>query len=44
MPKKYCHRVCLLIILINSVFKMEKNYHPKVVLEEWKHIVKEKNM
>lgn len=39
MPKEYCHCVCLVIILIDSVFK---NYYLTVLLEKWKHILKEK--
>ena len=34
--------ICLLIILIDSVFRTEKNYYPQVYLEECKYVVKEK--
>ena len=34
--------ICLSVILIDSVFKMGKIYHPQVILEECKYIVNEK--
>ena len=42
MPKEGSHRICLSIILIDSVFKMSKNYYPQMFLKECKYIVKEK--
>ena len=36
--------ICLSVILIDSVFRTAKNYHPQVLLEECKYIVKEKKM
>ena len=36
----YC--ICLSVILIDSVFKMGRNYLPQEFLEECKYIVKEK--
>ena len=35
---------CLSLILIDSVYKKGKNYHPQVFLEECKYIVTEKKM
>ena len=34
--------VCLFAVLMDSVFKMSKNYYLQVFLEEYKYIVKEK--
>ena len=42
IPMEGCHGVCLSVILIDSVFKMGKNYYPRVFLEELKNIVKKK--
>ena len=42
MPKEGCYYVCLSVILIASVFKMDKNYYPEVFSEKCKYIVKEK--
>ena len=42
MPKEGSHHICLSIILIDSVFKMNKNYYPQMFLKECKYIVKEK--
>ena len=33
---------CLSVVLIDSVFKMGKNYYPQVSLEECKNTAKEK--
>ena len=35
------HCVCLLVIVIDFVFKMYKNYYPQLFLEVFKYIVKE---
>ena len=40
IPKEDSHCLCLSIILI--VFKIGKNHYPRVFLEEYKYIVKEK--
>ena len=42
IPKEGSHHICLSIILIDSVFKMSKNYYPQMFLKECKYIVKEK--
>ena len=42
--KEDSHCLCLLVILIDFVFKMGKNYYQQVVLEECKYIVKEKKI
>ena len=44
IPKKGSQCICLLVILIDSVFRTDKNYYPQVFLEECKYIVKEKKM
>ena len=40
IPNKGCQCICLLVILIDSVFRTDKNYYPEVFLEECKHVVK----
>ena len=35
---------CLSVILIDSVFKINKNHHSQVFLEECKYIIKEKKI
>ena len=42
MPKEGSHCICVSVILINSVFKIDKNYYPQVFLEECKYTAKEK--
>ena len=42
MPKEGFYCICLSVVLIDSVFKMGKNYYPQVLLEECKYIFKEK--
>ena len=44
IPKEYSHCVCLSVILIDSVFKMSKNYHPQAFLEECKYVLKKNKM
>ena len=44
VPKESSQYICLLVILIDSVFRTGKNYYLQVLLEECKHVVKEKNM
>ena len=39
--KQGSHCVCLLVIVIDFVFKMFKNYYPQLFLEVFKYIVKE---
>ena len=34
--------LCVSVILIDSVYKKDKNYYPQVFLEECKYVVKEK--
>ena len=43
MPKDDSSSIYFYIILIDSVFKMRKNYYPQVFLEECKYTVKEKS-
>ena len=42
--KERSHCIFLLIILIDSVIKMGKNYFSQIFLEECKYIVKERKM
>ena len=42
MPKEGSQYICLLVILIDSVFRTGKNYYPQVYLEECKYVTKEK--
>ena len=44
MPKEGLHCNCLSVVLINSVFKMDKNFILKYFQENIKKIVKEKEM
>ena len=43
-PKEGSHCIFLSVILIDSVLRTGKNYHPQVFLEECKNVVKEKKM
>ena len=42
IPKEDSQCICLSVILIDSVYRKDKNYYPQVFLEEWKYIAKEK--
>ena len=44
LPKEHSQCVCLSVILIDSVYRKDKDYYTKVFLEECKYIVKEKKM
>ena len=44
MSKEGPHCICLLVVLIDTVFKMGKNYYPQVFLEKCKYIAKEKEV
>ena len=44
IPKEGLKFTFLSVILINSVFRTDKNYYPEIFLEECKYIVKEKKM
>ena len=44
MPKEGSPCICPSMVLIDSVFKMCKNYYSQVFLEEDKHNVKEKEV
>ena len=37
MPKEGLHCICLSVVLIDSVFKMDKNYYPQVT----RHVTEE---
>ena len=41
MPKESLECVCLLLILLDSVYKKNK-YYPRVILKECNYIIKEK--
>ena len=38
MPKEGSHCICLSVKLIDSVFRVGKNYYPQVFLEECKYV------
>ena len=40
MPKEDSYCICLSVVLIDLVFKINKKYYPQVFLEEYKYIVK----
>ena len=44
IPRKGSQFICLLVILINSVFRGSKNHYPQMFLEECKYVVKEKKI
>ena len=44
IPKEVSQFISLSVILIDSVFRVGKNYYPQVFLEECKFVVKEKKM
>ena len=44
MPKEGSQFISLSVILIDSVFRTDKNYYPQVFLEECKYVVKENKM
>ena len=44
IPKEDSLSICLSVILIDSVYRKNKNYYPKVFLEECKYIVRKQNM
>ena len=44
IPKEGSQFICLSVILVDSVFRIVKNYYPQVFLEEYKYIVKERNI
>ena len=44
IPKEGSQFICLSGILIDSVFRTDKNYYPQVFLEECKYVVKEKRI
>ena len=44
IPKEGSQCICLSVILIDSVYKKDKNYYPQVFLEECKYVVKKKEV
>ena len=44
IPKKGSQYVCLSVTLIDSLFRADKNYYPRVFLEEFKYVVNEKKI
>ena len=42
--KKTSQCICLSVILINSVYSKDKNYHPRAFLEECKYVFKRNKM
>ena len=35
---------CLLLIMLDSVIKVNKKYHPQTLLEEWKYEIKKNEL
>ena len=44
IPKDDSQCIFLSVILIDSVYRKDKNYYPQVFLEECKYVFKEKKM
>ena len=44
MPKECSHCICLLVVLVDSIFRTGKNYYSQVFLKECRYIVKEKEV
>ena len=44
MPKEGSQFICLSVILIDSVFRIDKNYYSQVFSEECKYFVKGKKI
>ena len=44
IPKKGSQLICLIAILIDSVFRSGKSYYPQVFLQECKYVVIEKKI
>ena len=44
IPKEIFQYICLSVILLDSIFKTDKNYYPQVFLEECKYFIKEKRI
>ena len=42
--QKGSQRICLSVIMINSVYKKDEKYHPEAFLEECKYVNKEKRL
>ena len=42
IPKESSHCICLSVIMIDSVFKIGKNYYAQLFLEKCKYIVKKR--
>ena len=40
IPKENAPYKCLSLIMLDSVIRVNKNYYPQTLLEEWKHIIK----
>ena len=44
VPKEDSQYICVSVILVDSVFRTDKNYYPHVFLEKFKYVFKEKKM
>ena len=44
IPKDDPQCICISVILVDSVYRKDKDYYPQVFLEECKYVVKEKKM
>ena len=44
IPKEASQYVCLSVILIDSVYRKDKDYYPEVFLEEYKYVAKKQKI
>ena len=44
VPKEDSQYICVSVILVDSVFRTDKNYYPHVFLEKFKYVSKEKKI
>ena len=44
IPKEGFDFICLTVILVDSIFETDKQYYPRMFLEESKYDIKEKKM
>ena len=43
IPKESFHCICLLVLSIDSVFKIDKNYYSQIYFKECKYVVRKKS-
>ena len=44
IPKECSQCICLSVVLIDSVRRIDKDFYPQLILGECKYVAKEKNM